>query len=78
MPGPPSPLAHFDSGYHPPKRQVVKPTLDTGTVDPLSYVHVPIDVIEPFRLYWSAFGTVLPQAITRQKATRKAMLRLSR
>lgn len=61
-----------------PKKRLVVP--GTGNVDgpPAGYQDVPLDVLSPFRAFWDAFGTVLPDNVTRQKRTRRAMLRLIR
>lgn len=62
----------------PPPKRVVFP--GAGDVDgpPAGFQNVPLDVQTPFRAYWDAFGSVLPQGVKRQRRARAAMLRLIR
>lgn len=62
----------------PPRKRVVISGDALGDGPSQAYQNVPLDVITPFRAYWDAFGTILPDNVNRQRRTRRAMLRLIR
>lgn len=56
-------------------KQRTGPHVANSASAPDGFVHVPIDVMQPFNSYWRAVGNHLPHSINRQRAARKAMLR---
>lgn len=78
MPGPGEGIPGISPGQRAPQKPKAKPWIQLPDLEHSNVIDVPASVTRSAQGVWHAIGTHLPNAVTRNKAARKSMLRLTR